>query len=104
MKKTFPIFTLSKNSDQTEGRGRDIPVARFTSHAEAVKVNEDPRFYKMHGVMGTKYDAKYSIKTENLEIFETAEEYFSFDKDAVKKAALAKLSTEEKIALGLPVN
>ena len=89
------------NTDQTEGRGPMKPHAYFTDLDEAKKVNNDPRFFRKFGVMGTQGSSEYNIKKENITLFYTAEEYFNEDKNLMRKNALAKLTPEEKELLGL---
>jgi hypothetical protein len=50
--KTIKLYELSRNSDQTEGRGQNVPVAYFEDLTQVLKVNDDERFWKKFGVMG----------------------------------------------------
>lgn len=105
--KKIELYELSRNSDQTEGRGSNVPVAYFNSLSEVVKVNEDKRFYEKCGVMGTKYSSlsgglPYNINERTICVYDSAEEFFeSYDRQTKIDKAMAKLTEEEKKLLGL---
>ncbi len=89
------VFTLTGNSDQTEGRGSTIELAHFTSPAEGRKVLNDPRFWREHGVQGCKMDEKYDSTTSTIKIYDTAAEYWAEKLVEKRDRALGKLTPEE---------
>jgi hypothetical protein len=100
---TIKYYELTYNSDGTEGRGYSIVAARFVNKDDAVAVCNDERYWKKHGVMGTKMDPKYDVREVCGPLFESTADYWHYDVDEVKKKALAKLTDAEKKALGLPL-
>lgn len=94
------IYLVKKNSDTTEGRGPMVIDCAFTKENDAKTYIDDKP-----GVMGRK--AKWSEEkygdwqVEPLVVFETIEERNKWDKDAIKRAALAKLTPAERKVLGL---
>jgi len=106
--KTIKLFELSKNSDQTEGRGHNVPMGYFEDLDQVLKTNDDERFFSKYGVMGTKYTSvsggflPYNIVLKTFDIYATSEEFFEkHDKQTKIQKALAKLTEEEKELLGL---
>lgn len=96
------LYVLHKNSDQTEGRGHSIPVGYFKNREDAVIVNDDARFYKEHGVMGTQCDARYNVQELKMHVYESADEWFDqYDENTIRDRAMAKLTHQEKEVLGL---
>lgn len=100
---TIKYYELTYNSDGTEGRGHSVVAARFVNKDDAVAVCNDPRYWKKHGVMGTKMDPKYDVREVCAPLFESAADFWNYDVEEVKKRALAKLTDAEKKALGLPL-
>jgi hypothetical protein len=106
--KTIKLFELSRNSDQTEGRGHNVPVGYFEALDQVLKTNDDERFFSKYGVMGTKYTSvsggflPYNIVLKTFDIYSTSEEFFEkHDKQTKIQKALAKLTEEEKELLGV---
>lgn len=97
-----PVYKVVTNSDLIEGRGVRVVTGIFSSHGQAVLAA------KGAGVMGT--DAE--VVMERLDVFEhtmTGERFVLGERvlaefvnpQEIKKRALAKLTDEEKEALGL---
>jgi len=105
--KTIKLYELSRNSDQTEGRGQNVPVAYFEDLTQVLKVNDDERFWKKYGVMGTPYKSingglPYNINERTICVYDRAEDFFeSYDKQTKIDRAMAQLTEEEKKLLGL---
>ena len=99
--KEIECYELLANTDRTEGRGGTEVVGRFVHYSDALSVNNDPRFYKEYGVMGSKSDPKYNIRKANIVIFDSNEDFFNMKKEYLKERALAKLTAEERNLLGL---
>jgi len=100
---TTKLFELTHNSDQTEGRGYAIGIGYVTSMAEAKKIVDDPR-WKRYCVMGVHSPGThyYDIRETDVMVFDSAEEFWErHSTEGKKKAALAKLTCEEKQLLGL---
>jgi hypothetical protein len=100
---TIKYYELTYNSDSVEGRGYAKVAARFVNKEDAVAVCEDPRFWKEHGVMGTRMDPKYDVREVCGPLFESAAAYWTYDEEGIRQAALAKLTDDEKRVLGLPL-
>ncbi len=97
--KTLEVYTIYKNSDQTEGRGHSIPVVRFDNKFEAERLACDSEFYGRHGVMGCN---NLSIGIETFDVYESYEEYQTIHGEAeLKRIALSKLTQEDRRVLGL---
>ncbi len=96
-------FSITSNSDMTEGRGFTIIHGYCRNKADALAIVNDKRFYGKFGTMGcAPYDnGKFDVGEVAIRIFESAADFFNYDKDALKKQALAKLTPEERDALGL---
>jgi hypothetical protein len=100
---TTKLFELTHNSDQTEGRGYAVGIGFVNSLAEAKKIVDDPR-WKKYCVMGvhTPGSHYYDIREVDVVLFSNAEEFWELHSiEAKKKAALAKLTDEDKVILGL---
>jgi len=93
--KTFEIngYEVITNSDLTEGRGRSVHVAYTTNDFTAKQIA------KGKGVMGT--DAEVRAINKTIRVYETHSEYLGSKQEEIRKKALAKLTKEEKILLGL---
>jgi hypothetical protein len=89
----YNVFEAYTNSDLTEGRGYPVTLGFFVKEVDAIKASLGK------GVMGT--DASVCAKDLDIRIFETFEEYQNYQKDSIRRKALAKLSLSEKQALGL---
>lgn len=92
-------FALLANTDGTEGRGIDRDVALFHNKADAILVNDDPRFYTKHGVMGTRRDSNFGVVERQFVIYGSVDEFFNVKMHQDKANALAKLSKDELAAL-----
>lgn len=91
---------LEVNMDLTEGRGPMKPFAYFSDRRDAEKLNNDPKFYKNHGVQGTPY-GDYNIKEVTIIVNDSIEEFWKGADEALKQSALKKLSEAERKVLGL---
>ena len=88
------VWEAYTDTDLVEGRGSKVVLGYFTKQLDAKEAA------KGEGVMGT--DAHVTkIKTPSFMIFESIEEYRQNTRKELRKIALAKLSYEEKVALGL---
>lgn len=95
------FYELSYNSDCVEGRGYNKIHARFANKDDAITICNDQKFWKRYGVMGTKIDPAHHVKEVVGIVFESVSEYLNYDENAIKEAALAKLTDIEKKLLGL---
>jgi hypothetical protein len=84
------IYEATKNSDRLEGRGHTIRIAAFTKREDAEQAA------KGHGVMGMG-----NGDVDPITVYENFVEYLSKSKADLRKKALAKLTPEEKAALGI---
>ncbi len=87
---SYIVYLAQRNSDLTEGRGRSVNIAAFSSKADAT------RAARGWGVMGV---GDGDVKT--LEVFSTFDEYGNEQDEKVRRQALAKLTPEEQRSLGL---
>lgn len=83
------LFLAMRDSDQTEGRGPQYPIAAFFSRADAELAAEG------QGAMGSKGGVG------SLLLFDGIHEYRAYDRSKARSAALAKLSAAERELLGL---
>tara|TARA_R110000737_G_scaffold268697_3_gene276091 strand:- start:198 stop:503 length:306 start_codon:yes stop_codon:yes gene_type:complete len=98
--KTFEYYSVNRNSDQTEGRGHSIPVASFLHKIDARTLSEDTEFCKKHGIMGSSQGIH--VSSETITIYESVESYKKLNGlEHLKRMALAKLTDQDKILLGL---
>lgn len=90
---TQEVFGAWRNSDLTEGKGYDILIGYFLKQEDAQRAAHKA------GVMG----ADGTVKQEQLRVvvFENFGEYENERKADARKRALAKLTQEERILLGL---
>jgi hypothetical protein len=79
------IFEAYKNSDPIEGRGRDLPIAFFTEEKDAQAL-----------VQG-----EYGGGVKTHKVWASLADYRDQELAEVRKRAFAKLSPEERVALGL---
>lgn len=87
------VFEACTNTDLDEGRGREVPIAHFIHESDA------RRAAKGRGVMGT--DADVRMVDVDIRVYESFREFeLEFERD-VRAKALAKLTPEERRALGL---
>lgn len=86
-------FEVLTNSDLTEGRGHRVHVCYTSTRALAEEIA------KGKGVMGTDADVVPMSKT--IKVFDTMDEWNNNTKEAIREKALAKLTKEEREALGL---
>lgn len=97
--KTLKFYAVNRNTDSTEGRGRDEPFAFFKDEASAVLASKDKATVGKYGVMGV---GPLNVSTITIDLFESFKEYRdSNDTQIIRERALAKLSIEERQALGL---
>jgi hypothetical protein len=86
----YKVFLAKRNSDLTEGRGQDVIIAAFSKESDASLAARG------WGVMGVGNGT-----VEWLTVYNSYGEYLDKEKAELRASALAKLSHEEKIALGL---
>ena len=102
--RTTEYFAITANSDTTEGRGHKFDTGVvFTNEADAIAFATSSR-YKRWGVQGT-VGSKYDVRKCTTHIFDRLED-FDANWDTVQKVeqrekALAKLTAEDRKALGL---
>jgi hypothetical protein len=97
------LYELTHNSDLTEGRGHTVSIAFMTDSAQAFKVVDDPRWVK-YCVMGMHHPGRqtYDVRERNLLVYDSADEFWAqHDTATRKRVALAKLTSEERMLLGL---
>ncbi|HVI42625.1 MAG TPA: hypothetical protein VM577_18380 [Anaerovoracaceae bacterium] len=81
------VYVVSRNADQIEGRGADVPVAVFFSESQATAlVNHLIPIY-------------LGATMKSLLVYETFEQYLATEQKEVAKQALRKLSEAEIKAL-----
>lgn len=84
------VYQAQRNTDLTEGRGHNVEIATFAT--------EDAAKQAAHGwgVMGYGDGDVVPIT-----VYDSFEEYANKDKESVRQTALAKLTRNERRALGL---
>lgn len=99
---TIKCFEVLGNTDTTEGRTPKKVVAYFSTREEAIKYVKSPA-YRKWCVMGVQCndDIVYNISEVTLTILDTASEIEQAEREQIKIRALAKLTKEERAALGL---
>lgn len=90
MEQVKTAYRASKNADQTEGRGPMVTIAIFTNRADAIQAASGK------GVMGVG-----NGDVEQINIYDSFHEYEMAVSEKVRERAMAKLTFEEKKALGL---
>jgi hypothetical protein len=102
MTNPIKVFSINRNADTNEGRGPMVTMAYMNSKEEALKVVDDPRFarYCVQGIHrpGSEHSAVAEI---NLHIYQTAEQFWNGIESQARRAALAKLTAEDRKLLGL---
>lgn len=88
-------------SDACEDRGPWVPYARFWNERDAMNLVKQKEFYSAFGVMGMKMDPKRAVRKVNLTIHHRGINHSDMVKDNIRKQALAKLTAEERKALGI---
>lgn len=100
----FNIYAAFRNQDMTEGRGPMVIDRIFARESDA-----EEYILQQHGVMGRK-PADYGEpswagmgdwEVKRLAVMESLDDIDTFNTQAARESALAKLTAEEKIALGL---
>lgn len=101
--KTMKVWACMANRDQTEGRGPNYEVCYAATREIALKIVNNPLYYGKYGVMGCgPYDGgKYDVVEREMVIYENISEYLESEKNTEIKAALSKLTDNEKKLLGL---
>lgn len=95
------IVCVEVNSDTTEGRGPMKMLALFSDRGVAESVMLDPRFrrFNVQGIATRPDDLTYNCK--EYVIYDTPEDFWDYQDGKVRQNALAKLTKEEREALGL---
>ncbi len=88
----IPAYEALVNSDITEGRSPMRHVGYFTNRQDA------ERSVKGMGVMGV---GNGEVKQTEITVFDSFAEFFGPKYEALRNAALGKLSREEREALGV---
>ena len=86
MKSVYGVYV---NTDLTEGRGNEVLIGLFTQREDAA------HFAKGKGVMGS--DARVTA----IDLYSSYEDWWKAESARLRSSALARLSVEEKKALGL---
>ena len=86
------IYGAVQNQNLCDGMGPEIVVGWFLTKAEAERVNNS-----LAGVQGTRNTCAVREAT----LFDTHKEYAACNEESIRKQALAKLTHEEKMVLGL---
>lgn len=87
------VYKATINSDSTEGRGYEVLVGYFTNEEDARKA------VKGQDTMGS--DGRVTLMDLCVEVYETYKEYQDGKKRDLKARALAKLTPQERVLLGL---
>ena len=105
--KSIEIFSITGNTDKTEGRGREIDTGiSFTTEAAAIEFAKSKHYgqFAVMGYVNQEY-AKYNVSHKVFDVFDSMKDYETNHPKAIKEnkrlAALAKLTDEEKELLGL---
>jgi hypothetical protein len=101
-------FVVTTNTDLCEGRGTTIPTRiAFEDESEALKFVQS-RHYKKFAVWGQPIPedcAKFHISKIEVNVFENMVEYEEqhrfIEKEEKRRAALDKLTPEDRLILGL---
>ena len=94
-------FEVMGHTDTTEGRGQMKVVARFSDKGEATKFIKS-KVYSKWCVMGYQSNTDLNnIREATITIMDTIEEYQQSETEMLKAKTMAKLSVEERQALGL---
>jgi hypothetical protein len=96
----FTICEISKNSDETEGRGPMKPIKYIKDRDEAIKyIEAQPDAWgREREWKGDRYG---DFQLGTIPVFESLAEIEDYEPVDLKSQALAKLTPEEKRALGL---
>ena len=87
------VYEATGDSDLTEGRGPPRHIGYFTHEADARQV------VKGEGAMGsTGYVKRMDLR---IEVYESLAEFEAGRQRSIREQALAKLTKEERKALGL---
>ncbi len=89
----YKVYEVTVNSDMTEGRGPMRHLAFFTDQNDAELAGEP------HKIMGV--GKGHSVKFKELRIYQSLNEYTERTAYSLRKSALAKLTDDEKRALGI---
>lgn len=96
------VYACTANSDTVEGRGVTIVVGYFTSRADAEKVLTDERYSKKWGPMGMPVNPRYNLQENILVVYDSPTEFWDkHDTEKHRRTGLAKLTKQEREALGL---
>lgn len=101
--KKMKIYEALSNNDLTEGRGQTIVVASFAVGEDCLRVVEDPR-YSRWCVMGVhnRGSAHYNMREREFVVYDSSKEFWDIhDKVIIRERALAKLTKQEREALGV---
>lgn len=97
------MFAITYNADLTEGRGHELILGYTKTLELAEAIVSDPRFghYCVMGFHDPKDCIKYNVRPKSVLIFEAVDDPYNLEKQKLRDSALAKLSKEERQALGL---
>lgn len=98
--KTLKFYAVTRNLDQTEGRGPIVDAYHTENKDLALKIAANPLFYKKYGVQGC-CGGSYDVIEKNVTLLTSMEEFFDMEKNIKVQGALSKLNDEEKELLGL---
>lgn len=87
------VYKATINSDSTEGRGYEVLVGYFTREEDARKA------VKGQDTMGS--DGRVTLMDLSVEVYESYKEYENKKAKDLKARALAKLTPQERVLLGL---
>lgn len=88
-------------TDACEDRTPWVPYARFWNERDALNLVKQKEFYSSFGVMGMKLDPKKAVHKVSLTVHHRSINHSNMVKDNIRKQALAKLTAEERKALGV---
>lgn len=95
------VYGVYCSADRTEGRGPSVHTGLcFRSKSEAQKYVRSQDYANRYGVMGTT-GSDFDVRAMVLYIMDTVEDLNASRKEEARQKALAKLTEEDKQALGL---
>ena len=99
--KNIPLYEVLSNTDTTEGRGPLQTNGYFHDRVEASLLVGSREYGRQFGIMGTSCDPAIYVRSVEIKVFKDAKDFWNSRKITVRDTALAKLTEEEKLALGL---
>lgn len=96
------IFVCLKNSDTVEGKGPMIPDSAFSMESDAKDyIDDKPGLMGRKSAIGWSKEMHGDWQISPIIVFDSIEECNHYKNGEMKRNALAKLTKEERILLGL---